>query len=104
MFHSLALFLRNCRSDDESQVISFIHRPTFNPNTAPEMLVLATASIGARFTNLSGAASFANALAELNRRLLLSLVSFPFLPNSRKTTPSFLGRCSRLLEWYYCVL
>lgn len=31
-------------------------------------------SIGARFTNLDGAAAFANATAELTRRLLLSMV------------------------------
>jgi hypothetical protein len=38
------------------------------------VLVLAIASIGARFTYLDGAAAFANAIAELARRLLLSMV------------------------------
>lgn len=57
------------------QVLSFIHKPTFDPTAAPVTLILAIASIGARFTNLSGAASFANVIAKLNRRLLLSMVS-----------------------------
>lgn len=57
------------------QVLSFIHKPTFDPTVAPVPLILAIASIGARFTNLSGAASFANVIAKLNRRLLLSMVS-----------------------------
>lgn len=57
------------------QVLSFIHKPTFDPTVAPVTLILAIASIGARFTNLSGAASFANVIAKLNRRLLFSMVS-----------------------------
>jgi hypothetical protein len=58
------------------KVLSFIHKPTFDPTAAPDTLVLAIASIGARFTNLSGAASFANVIAKLNRRLLLSTVRY----------------------------
>lgn len=57
------------------QVLSFIHKPTFDPTAAPVTLILAIASIGARFTNLRGAASFANVIAKLNRRLLLSMVN-----------------------------
>ncbi|KAL5083835.1 hypothetical protein Trisim1_000879 [Trichoderma cf. simile WF8] len=65
--HCIDLFFTNFRP-----VLSFIHKPTFDPTTAPDTLILAIASIGARFTNLTGAASFANVIAKLNRRLLLS--------------------------------
>lgn len=63
-------------SNSTFQVLSFIHRPTFDPTVAPVTLILAIASIGARFTNLSGAASFANVIAKLNRRLLISMVGY----------------------------
>ncbi|KAH8129488.1 fungal-specific transcription factor domain-containing protein [Trichoderma asperelloides] len=66
--HCIDLFFVNFQP-----VLSFIHRPTFDPTVAPVTLILAIASIGARFTNLSGAASFANVIAKLNRRLLISM-------------------------------
>lgn len=66
--HCIDLFFVNFQP-----VLSFIHKPTFDPAAAPVTLILAIASIGARFTNLSGAASFANVIAKLNRRLLLSM-------------------------------
>ncbi|KAM0455074.1 hypothetical protein ACHAPV_007963 [Trichoderma viride] len=66
--HCIDLFFVNFQP-----VLSFIHKPTFDPTVAPVTLILAIASIGARFTNLSGAASFANVIAKLNRRLLFSM-------------------------------
>ncbi|KAG9502145.1 hypothetical protein J7337_004970 [Fusarium musae] len=55
--------------------ISFIHRPTLNPTTLSEVLLLSIVAIGARFSSMSGARIFANSIAELNRRILLVMVS-----------------------------
>ncbi|PNP76440.1 hypothetical protein FNYG_10226 [Fusarium nygamai] len=55
--------------------ISFIHRPTLNPTTIPEVLLLSIVAIGARFSSMTGARIFANSIAELNRRILLVMVS-----------------------------
>ncbi|KAL9560682.1 hypothetical protein ACKAV7_015173 [Fusarium commune] len=51
--------------------ISFIHRPTLNPTTISEVLLLSIVAIGARFSSMPGAIVFANSIAELNRRILL---------------------------------
>ncbi|KAF5636967.1 cytochrome P450 monooxygenase [Fusarium tjaetaba] len=51
--------------------ISFIHRPTLNPTTISEVLLLSIVAIGARFSSMPGARIFANSIAELNRRILL---------------------------------
>ncbi|KAH8816699.1 fungal-specific transcription factor domain-containing protein [Xylogone sp. PMI_703] len=48
-----------------------IHQPTFDPAKDPVVITLAVACIGACYTEFDGARSFANALSELNRRLLL---------------------------------
>ncbi|KAL2678328.1 hypothetical protein Neosp_009073 [[Neocosmospora] mangrovei] len=51
--------------------VSFIHQPTFNPINVPEVVLLAIVAIGARFSNMAGAASFANSITGINRRILL---------------------------------
>ncbi|KIW19440.1 hypothetical protein PV08_00012 [Exophiala spinifera] len=67
--HCVDLFFANW-----NPIVSFIHRPTFNPTTAPEVLLISMACIGARFTKFSGAPGFSSALAELGRRLLIATV------------------------------
>ncbi|EXJ53467.1 uncharacterized protein A1O5_13243 [Cladophialophora psammophila CBS 110553] len=92
--HCVDLFFINWRP-----AVNFIHRPTFNPNRTPEILVLAIASIGARFTRLSGAAQFATTLAEVVRRLSLSAVERD--PDITKTEPYLTAQL--LLGMYgYC--
>ncbi|KAL5590251.1 hypothetical protein FOBRF1_013808 [Fusarium oxysporum] len=64
--HCIDLFFVNFRPP-----ISFIHQPTFNPASVPEVLLLAIVAIGARFSSMKGAMVFANSIAELTRRMLL---------------------------------
>ncbi|CZR68334.1 uncharacterized protein PAC_18233 [Phialocephala subalpina] len=52
------------------ELLSIPHRPTFNTNQAPVVLVLAMVTIGACYSNLERSHQFAIALSELNRRLV----------------------------------
>ncbi|RVX69951.1 hypothetical protein B0A52_05786 [Exophiala mesophila] len=92
--HCIDLFFANWRP-----AVSFVHRPTFDPNGAPELLVLVIASIGARFTRLSGAPQFATALAEIVRRLSISAAESD--PDIIKTEP-YLTAQLLLGKYGYC--
>jgi hypothetical protein len=58
-------------------LMPMIHMPTFDPNMCPSFLVLATASIGARYAGdqVPGASIFAQALSETSRRMCQVMVS-----------------------------
>ncbi|GAA5823289.1 hypothetical protein JCM11251_007552 [Rhodosporidiobolus azoricus] len=53
-------------------LLPLIHKPTWDPNTAPSFLVLAIASVGARYAHerVVGASMHAHALLECARRLM----------------------------------
>jgi hypothetical protein len=70
--HHLILLLVGKLKDE--QVWPLIHRPSFDPDKDPTV-TLAVVSIGALYTHLSDAKSFSNTLSELNRRLLLFMVT-----------------------------
>jgi hypothetical protein len=70
--HPLILLLVDVLKDE--QVWPLIHQPTFDPDRDPTV-TLAIVSIGALYTHLSEAKSFSNTLSELNRRLLLFMVT-----------------------------
>src|SRR6201999_2817913 len=58
------------------QVWPLIHQPSFDPDQDPTV-TLAVASIGALYSPWSAAKTFSNTMSEINRRLLLFLVSEP---------------------------
>jgi len=57
------------------QYLSFVHRPAFDINKNPLVVSIALGSIGACYSVREGAHDFASAVAELNLRLLLFMVS-----------------------------
>ncbi|KAF5235272.1 hypothetical protein FAUST_7165 [Fusarium austroamericanum] len=66
MDHCIDLFFINFRPP-----VSFIHHPTFDPTTVPEILLFAVIAIGARFSSMTGAALFSNSMVEISRRMLI---------------------------------
>jgi len=61
------------------QESGLMHRPTFEPDRQPVVMILAIASLGACYSNMEGSRTFANALSELNRRLLWYMVDIRLL-------------------------
>lgn len=53
-------------------VLPIIHRPTFDPNKAPALLVLAIANIGSRFSNLPAVAGATSDEFRLNKTIHLA--------------------------------
>ncbi|GAA5894448.1 hypothetical protein JCM6882_004825 [Rhodosporidiobolus microsporus] len=58
--------------DKYHALVPLVHKPTWDPNTAPSFLVLAVASVGARYAHerVVGASMHAHALLECARRLM----------------------------------
>lgn len=63
--------------DKFATLLPMIHRPSFDPNTCPSFLVLAVASVGARYAGdrVQGAKMHAQALMEIARKMLNIVVS-----------------------------
>jgi hypothetical protein len=61
-------------------LLPMLHRPTFDPNTCPSFLLLAVASVGARYAHdrVLGASMHAQALMETARTMIQVIVSLPF--------------------------
>lgn len=57
--------------------LATLHRPTFDPNTCPSFLLLAVASVGARYAydRVAGAKMHAQALLEIARKMTTAVVS-----------------------------
>lgn len=62
--------------DKYHSLFPLVHKPTWDPNTAPSFLVLAVASVGARYAHerVVGASMHAHALLECSRRMMQAMV------------------------------
>lgn len=66
--------------DKYHSLFPLLHKPTWDPNTAPSFLVLAVASVGARYAyeRVVGASMHAHALLECSRKMMQVMVRFAF--------------------------
>lgn len=67
--------------DKYHSLFPLLHKPTWDPNTAPSFLVLAVASVGARcaYERVVGASMHAHALLECSRKMMQAMVSLHLL-------------------------
>lgn len=70
--------------DKYHSLFPLLHKPTWDPNTAPSFLVLAVASVGARYAyeRVVGASMHAHALLECSRKMMQVMVRFATLVSS----------------------